>query len=145
MTNNKEFQFLHQTPIQIRFNDIDIMKHVNNSVYQNYFDLARMRYFETVFEQKMEWRKNALVLAKITIDYLNPIFINEEIVVLSKVFMLGNKSLQMRQEIINVTNNELKSKNDAVMVAFGSNENAAIPLPDEWRKKISKFEKDLTF
>ena len=91
-------KFLHKTPIQIRFNDIDIMAHVNNSVYQNYFDLARIQYFEKVFETQMNWEEKALVLAKITIEYLNPIFLEEEIIVLSKVYKLGNKSLHMKQE-----------------------------------------------
>ena len=130
----------HKTPIQIRFNDIDILAHVNNSVYQNYFDMARMQYFETVFNQKMNWEEKALVLAKITIEYINPIFLEEKIVVLSRVYKLGNKSLQMKQEIININTNEVKAHNDAILVAFGSKENEAILLPDEWRKKIAEFE-----
>lgn len=138
-------QFFHKTPVQIRFNDIDIMAHVNNSVYQNFFDMARMRYFEEVFEQKMQWKVRALVLAKITIDYLNPIFLDEEIVVFSKVYELGNKSLQMQQEIINVQTNELKAKNDAVLVAFGVKQNEAIQLPEDWKGKIIKYEKDIKF
>lgn len=67
---------------------------------------------------------------------------DEEIVVLSKVYNLGNKSLNMRQEIVCVTTNEIKSKNEAVLVAFGRKENETVLLPDVWRSKISKFEKD---
>ena len=145
MEINPEPKFLHTTPIQIRFNDIDILAHVNNSVYQNYFDMARMHYFESVFNKKMIWDEKALVLAKITIEYINPIFLTEEINVLSKVYKLGNKSLHMKQEIINVSTNEVKAKNDAVLVGFGSKENKAIPIPDYWREKIIKFEKDLSF
>ena len=40
---DQQIQFFHKTPIQIRFNDVDVVGHVNNSVYQNYFDAARMR------------------------------------------------------------------------------------------------------
>ncbi|HAF29315.1 MAG TPA: acyl-CoA thioester hydrolase [Bacteroidales bacterium] len=143
--SDKESLYFHTTPIQIRFNDIDIMAHVNNSVYQNYFDLARLNYFEQVFDQKMNWNVNALVLAKITIEYLNPIFLDEEIVVLSKVYSLGNKSLTMKQEIMCVSTSEIKAKNEAVLVAFGTKENGAILLPDDWRSKIIKFEKDISF
>jgi len=145
MNSNKPFIFYHQTNIQIRFNDIDIMSHVNNSVYQNYFDMARMEYFEKVFEQKMNWKEKALVLAKITIEYSNPIFLDENIQVLSKVYKMGNKSLQMKQEIINAESQEIKSTNDAILVAFDSQENNAIVLPINWRNKISAFEKDISF
>jgi acyl-CoA thioester hydrolase len=145
MTIKFENKFLHKTPIQIRFNDIDILAHVNNSVYQNYFDMARMQYFEKVFDQKMNWEERALVLAKITIEYLNPIFLEEDIAVLSKIYKLGNKSLQMKQEIVNVSTNEVKAHNDAILVAFGFKENEAILLPDDWRNKIINYEKDLLF
>ena len=144
MTNNQSLHFFHHTPIQIRFNDIDIMAHVNNSVYQNFFDLARTHYFEEVFQERINWKKQALVLAKITIEYINPIFLEEKIEVLTKVHTLGNKSLQMFQKIINSETNEVKAQNDAVLVAIGVEENEPISLPNEWRLKIQQFEKDIS-
>ena len=144
MTANQSLQFFHHTPIQIRFNDIDIMAHVNNSVYQNFFDLARTYYFEEVFQERINWKKQALVLAKITIEYINPIFLEEKIEVLTKVHTLGNKSLQMFQKIINTETNEVKAQNDAVLVAIGVEENKPISLPNEWRPQIQKFEKDMS-
>jgi len=143
--NNNKINFLHYTPIQIRFNDIDIMAHVNNSVYQNFFDLARTHYFEKVFQSKIDWKKQALVLAKITIEYFNPIFLEEKIEVQTKVHTLGNKSLQMIQEIINSDTKEVKAHNDAVLVAFGVRENKPILLPEEWKIKIKDFEKDIKY
>ena len=145
MTNNQDYNFIHSTPIQIRFNDIDIMAHVNNSVYQNFFDLARTHYFEKAFMEKMNWKVHALVLAKITIEYFNPIFLEENIEVQTKVHTLGNKSLQMIQKIINSETKEVKAQNDAVLVAFSVNENEAISLPDDWKNKIQNFENDLNF
>lgn len=139
------YKFLHSTPVQIRFNDIDIMAHVNNSIYQNFFDLARTHYFEHVFDTKIDWKKQALVLAKITIEYYNPIFLEEKIEVLSKVHTIGNKSLQMVQQIINSETKELKAENHAVLVSFGVLENAAVPLLDLWKTKIKTFEKDINF
>jgi len=142
---NKELVFFHKNPIQIRFNDIEIMAHVNNSVYQNYFDLARTHYFNKVFNENINWKVRALVLAKISIEYLNPIFLEENIVVLSKVYKLGNKSLHMHQRIVNEDTQEVKSINEAVLVSFGVKEDGAIEMPDDWRSKIIKFEKDTEF
>lgn len=31
--------------IQVRFADLDVMGHVNNSVYLSYFEMARVHYF----------------------------------------------------------------------------------------------------
>jgi len=145
MHNTEQFHFHHETPVQIRFNDIDIMAHVNNSVYQNYFDLARTQYFEKVFKHKINWHEKALVLAKITIEYKTPIFIDESIVVTSKVFKIGNKSLTMVQQIMNKHTKEVKAKNEAVLVAYAFKKNKTIPLPDDWKSNIIGFEKDIDF
>lgn len=39
-----EGNFKHITPIQIRFNDIDHLGHVNNNAYFAYYDLGKERY-----------------------------------------------------------------------------------------------------
>lgn len=140
---NNRYNFLHSTPVQIRFNDIDIMAHVNNSVYQNFFDLARTYYFQQVFDEKIDWKKQALVLAKITIEYLKPTFLEEKIEVQSKIHTIGNKSLQMIQQVVNYETKEVKAINNAVLVSFGVQQNMAIPLAENWRKSIIAFEKDI--
>ncbi len=44
------FPFNHRLELQIRFNDIDMFGHLNNSVYLQFFDLGKMNYFNTVLE-----------------------------------------------------------------------------------------------
>ena len=48
MKEDKSLNYFHNTPIQIRFNDIDQLGHATNSVYQQYFDLGKMAYFDHV-------------------------------------------------------------------------------------------------
>ena len=38
---------MHKTPVQIRFNDIDQMGHVNNTVIMEYFDLGKEAFFSS--------------------------------------------------------------------------------------------------
>jgi len=133
--------FLHKTKIQIRFNDIDILGHVNNSVFQNYFDLARIKYFDDVLSENINWKNNTLVLAKIEIEYINPVFLGNEICVLTKISRLGNKSLTMIQKIIDPNTKQVKTKNIATLVAFNYPTNKTILIPDIWRLDIKRFEK----
>jgi len=143
MTDN--FEFFHKIPVQIRFNDFDILKHVNNSVYQNYFDLARSNYIEQVFEEKIQWNTSGLVLAKVTLEFIRPVLMDEKIEVLTKIYWLGNKSLKMFQQIKNTKTNDLKATCDSVMVAYNDSANKPYPIPDNWRQKIIEFEKDIDF
>lgn len=142
-SNPKLHKFSHRTPIQIRFNDIDQLSHVTNSVYQQYFDLGRLKYFTEVLHEKMNWEIEGLVLASITIDYLIPIRMWDTIEVLSKVYEIGNKSLKMRQEIFNITTGEVSAISKAVMVCFSNAAGKSIPIPHRWRELIISFEKDL--
>ncbi|MEA3316492.1 MAG: thioesterase family protein [Bacteroidota bacterium] len=137
MTQNN---IIHKTNIQIRFNDIDILGHVNNSVFQNYFDLARVQYFNDVIKKEINWKTDTLVLAKIEIEYINPVFLEEEICVLTKTSNLGNKSLIMSQEIIAPNTNQIKTKNIATLVAYNYPTDKTIIIPDNWRNDIMKFE-----
>lgn len=144
MSSNPELhKFFHRTPIQIRFNDIDQLSHVTNSVYQQYFDLGRLKYFTEVLQEKMNWDVEGLVLASITIDYFIPIRMWDSIEVLSKVYEIGNKSLKMRQEILNNTTGEVSAASKAVMVCYSNAGGKSIPIPYRWRELIVRFEKDL--
>jgi len=142
---SKEFEFYHKTPIQIRFNDVDVVGHVNNSVYQNYFDAARMRYFEEVFGYRMDWHDQLLVLVKIEIEYQKPVDMYDSIQVLTKVFRLGNKSLQMIQHLTGPDPKDTRCINRAVLSGYDYRKNEAIPLLNRWRESIETFEKDVDF
>jgi acyl-CoA thioester hydrolase len=136
----KEPVFYHQTPIQIRFNDVDIMGHVNNSVYQNYFDYARMQYFEQVFGYRMDWYDKALVLVKIEIEYLKPVEMYDRVRVLTRVYHLGNKSLRMEQRLVGEEDDDVRCKNVAVLSGFSYPDGRSIELADNWRKSIIAYE-----
>jgi acyl-CoA thioester hydrolase len=145
MTDNQIFKFFHTTPIQIRFNDFDSLAHVNNSVYQNYFDLARTSYFDLVLQEKMQWNIRGLVLKKVSLEFIRPILMDDKVEVQTKINRLGNKSLSMYQQIICANSGETMAICESIMVSFCKSADKPCPIPDEWRIKIGNFEKDIEF
>ena len=137
--------FFHRTPIQVRFNDVDIMGHVNNSVYQNYFDYARLQYFEQVFGYRMDWYDKALVLVQIEIEYQKPVEMYDRVQVLTKVYQLGNKSLRMEQHLTGSDEKDVRCSNRAVLSGFSYPQGQSIELLEQWRDRILQFESDLSF
>lgn len=137
-----EGKFFHTIPIQIRFNDTDQLEHVNNSVYQQYYDLGRLDYFRDVLQERMNWEVEGLIMASITIDFLMPITLFDRVEVRSKVYALGNKSLKMRQEIFNHTTGQVASTSRSVMVNYSSSEGTTRHIPEQWRHRIAAFEHD---
>ena len=141
----KEETFHHIVPIQIRFNDIDKLEHVNNSVYQQFYDLGKVAYFDEVLGEHMDWSIEGLVLASISIEFLIPIKLHDRIEVRSKVCEIGNKSLKLKQEIVNLTTGQVSSTSKSIMVNFSNKKEHTVPIPQKWRDRIIDYEKDLTF
>ncbi len=133
--------FKNKFPVQVRFSDVDVMGHVSNTVYQNYFDAGKLNYFEEVLPE-MDFVTIGIVGASIKIDYLKPIFMKTRILVETRVAQIGTKSITMAHCIIDEHSGELLSTCHAVMVCFDLKERQSIPIPEEWKKKIAAYEGD---
>ena len=48
-----------QSPIQIRFVDLDQFGHVNNAIYLSYLEVARLPYFERIIGE-IDWLNEEL-------------------------------------------------------------------------------------
>ena len=42
--------------IQVRFSDLDVLGHVNNTIYFSYFELARVHYFRELLGIDWDWQ-----------------------------------------------------------------------------------------
>ncbi|MBK8806760.1 MAG: acyl-CoA thioesterase [Bacteroidales bacterium] len=142
-----EFTFYHRTPIQIRFNDIDPVGHVNNAVYQEYFDFGRVSYFDEVLNFRDTKRDTWLVIANVNTEYINQIYLRDKIWLETKIPRIGNKSLEMHQRIIleKYDKQWIAAYNKTIMVGINLELNQTIPILDSWKKSIALFEKDITF
>ncbi len=138
-------KYNHSQSIQLRFNDIDLLGHATNSVYQQYFDIGRMAYFKDVLKDVMDWQEEGLILVNIGINYLTPIKIYDIAEVRTKIVKLGNKSLEMVQQIYNQTSSNIAAESKAIMVGFNGRNEQSIPIPARWREQIVSFEKDIKF
>ena len=133
----------HIVPVQIRFNDIDLMGHVYNAKYQEFFDLASLKYFETVLGELISWTHKGLVIASVKVDYMQPTFLEDEIHVETSVSSLGEKSLEMKQAVYKHNSLDPVAVCKSVMVCFDMKARISEPIPEEWRKKFTNFEPEL--
>ena len=128
----------HRTPIQIRFKDVDKMGHVNNANHATYLELARMMYFEEEVAVKIDWTKKGVILAKVQIDFLVPIQLEDKVSVLTSCSRVGNKSFELSHVIVRTENGkdiEL-AKGISVVVCFDYEKNVTIPVPELWKEKL---------
>ena len=139
----KELQvelFKHSLPIQIRFNDIDALGHINNNSYFSFFDLGKTDYFEKIRGSSISWIEGLIVIARIESDFISPIYYRETIAVDTKIIKLGEKSGVFLQQIKNTKTNEVKCRCQSVFVAYNADTQSSMLIPDVWREVISKYE-----
>ena len=136
----EDINFKHSLPIQIRFNDLDVFSHVNNAVIQEYFDLGRLHYLQKVLEGELKTGNNTLVVASIKTDFMEPIFLEDSIVVKTSVFQIGNKSLQMIQQLYDMFSDTVKAECKSVMVAFNKTTQESTEFPVWWKENIISVE-----
>ena len=128
-------------PIQVRFNDVDVLGHVSNTVYQNYYDAGKLHYFEEVLPD-MDYISKGVIAASVKIDYLKPIFMKTRILVETHVTHIGNKSLTMEHQLVEELSGEVLSTCSVILVCFDFKMQQSIPMPEEWKKQILLYDKD---
>lgn len=75
-------QYFVKTDIQVRFNDFDVLGHLNNATYSTYIELARVHFFQEVLG--MDLTQITGVVSNFNIDFKRPIKYGTPIAVLSR-------------------------------------------------------------
>lgn len=133
----------HKIAVQIRFNDIDLMGHVYNAKYQEFFDLARLSYFEEVLGNLISWHNKGLVIASVKVDFVEPTFLNDTIEVETHISSIGEKSLQMFQQLYKNGKADPACVCTTVMVCYNMKEKFSESIPAEWKTRIQEREPEL--
>lgn len=126
--------------IHVRFSDLDVLGHVNNNVYLSYFEIARVHYFGMLLGKNYNWRENGVVLLKNEVEYLRPVFLNDEVYVKMFVNHIGNKSFTLSYEL--TVNGILSSKGSSVLVAYNGIRQESILIPEAMRKALLKLKEE---
>ncbi len=135
--------FKHNTPIQLRFADMDMMGHANNAAYATFIEYARMKYFDEVVREEGVWSKlEGLIIARLEIDFRKPIILGDSISVYTRCSRIGTKSFDMECVIVKTENKTevIVAETKVVVVCFDYKTNSTIPISDERKKKVSDYE-----
>ena len=132
--------FRHRTSLQVRFRDIDAFGHVNNAVFFSYVELARIRYLLDVLQPATGFERLPLILARVELDFRSPIAFGEEVVVGSRIDRIGRTSFAMSHRMTAGTDGRLAGDVQTILVTYDYATARPIPVPDDWRRRMSEHE-----
>lgn len=128
-------------PIQVRFNDVDILGHVNNSMYQQYFDLGRVHYFRQMPPPRPDWWGITVVIARLEMDFFSSVRPNDAVSVCSRVIAMADRSFSMEQLLyLDGIESKICARCESVMVGYDAQQGCSAPLPQSWKRKIRELE-----
>ena len=123
-----------QTPIQMRFSDVDSFGHVSNVAQQIYFDLGKTELFEQLWVKSGDLERVPAVVVSLRTDFKAQIFLDDEVFVTTQIEQIGNKSLTLCQRIMR--GEECCAESHSVMVCFDRAKGESVLVPDSWREIV---------
>jgi len=126
--------------VQVRFVDVDVMGHVNNAVYLNYFETARMHYFKYMLGENWDWNKDGIILLKNELEYLKPVLMNHSPQIVISVDHIGSKSFVLGYKVL--VDGELYCKGTSVLVGYDNFKGKSIEIPPKMKSSLLKLKEE---
>ena len=125
------------TAVQKRFSDVDSFMHVNNIWQQSYFDMGKTDFYTKVLGITGVFDKLRIITASTHTDYYGQVHLTDDIVVVTDVSRLGNKSMTLHQRIM--LGDKCLTESSSVMVAFDFETQQSVSMPEEWRTRLEEY------
>jgi acyl-CoA thioester hydrolase len=125
-----EFPFVHT--VGVRYQDYDMLGHVNNAVYVTYMEDARTAYLAEY--AGLEPADIEMVVAHLEVDYRRPVEHAEEVEVAVGVTDVGNSSFGFAYEIRD--GDAVAVEAESVQVVVDPETGDSRPIPDDWRTAL---------
>ncbi len=125
----RDYPVIHDVPV--RWGDMDAFQHVNNVVYFQYFESARVAYLEAL--GVMEFMKDTTIgpiLASIDCRFLFPVTYPDTLRVGARVSQLGSDRFVIAHRAVSVQHGRLVAEGESMAVTFDYTAQRKAPLPE---------------
>lgn len=135
-------QFTLRTPVQLRFNDVDPLNHVNNAVHQELYDLGRLDFLKRYFSPIPRWDVVSVVIVHLELDFYHGLLLESTPSVATRIIDYDAKRVRMEQLLLEETtaqdaNPRVFSRCDTLMVAYDARTDHSTELLPQWREQLA--------
>ncbi len=134
---NKPKILAYQLSLPVRWADMDVNAHVNNTRFFTYFEAARLAWFESV-RARGQRNGHGPVVAQASCNYRRPIPYPETVVINMYAGAPGRSSFTTYYDLLSKTDPSIKyADGQAVMVWVDRATGQAQPIPDYVRSALA--------
>ncbi len=130
----EETEVTFEKRIEVRWRDVDALRHVNNAVYATYLEECRDGWLEQALgDAAAMWD---YVLARVAIDFRREIGLDEEaVVVRTTLARIGSSSFALREEVRKL-DGTVAAEAESVIVARDRASGSSRPLTASERERL---------
>ena len=121
------------TNIVPRVSETDGVGHINNVFVPIWFEAGRREIFR-IFSPNLNFVNWKLALVKVTIEYLDQLYLAENVEIRTGIEKIGNSSFTIKEEIHQT--DRLCAKGEAIYVNYNFNEKKSETISNEIRDKL---------
>jgi acyl-CoA thioester hydrolase len=119
-----------------RFYETDALGHINNAAIAAWFEVARIRFLESLGENRPETAAD-WVLASIHIDFLRETFYGSSVEAVITGAEVGNSSITVLCDMMQ--NGHVTVRGRAVLVHRDPVARRSTPVPDDLRRQVAAY------
>ncbi|MCB1147513.1 MAG: acyl-CoA thioesterase [Leptospiraceae bacterium] len=131
------------TEVIVRWRDLDPYQHVNNSVYLNYFEEARVIYFSKLSNYKNFSRKDGTLtttLVRASLEYRSQAFLSQKLVSAVRIAAIRRSFIDTEYSIFDKKNGTIIATGTATQIVVDREKFKPRRPPIEFIQEIEKFE-----
>ena len=136
----QKFNFSY--PIQMRWNDLDLLGHVNNALCVSYFEIARGGFMLKAVPQ-WDWPKHMFLITNVNVDFKKELLLTAiKPQMLVRTSKIGGKSFVLEYAMTSQKGDEtiLHATGSTTQIMFDTKARTTIEVPDWVRKSLESFD-----
>lgn len=121
---------------QVRFGELDVLRHVNNAVYMQWFESLRVKYTQIYGLSRYRGIGDGprIVIRSASIHYREEMVLGEDYIVTCGCTAFRNTSFTMHQELWSA--GRLRATLDCVLVLLHPDGSGRFPIPEDLRQQF---------
>ena len=124
------------TKIVPRVSETDGVGHINNVFVPIWFEAGRREIFR-IFSPKLDFINWKLALVKVTVEYVDQLYLAEDVDVKTGIEKVGNSSFTIKEEIHQT--NRICAKGQAIYVNYNFRDKKSEPISNEIRNRLESI------
>ena len=124
------------TNIVPRVSETDGVGHINNVFIPIWFEAGRREIFR-IFSPNLDFLDWKLALVKVTVEYVDQLYLAENVEVRTGIEKIGNSSFTIKEEIYQTK--RLCAKGQAIYVNYNFTEKRSEAIPNKIRDRLDSI------